>query len=132
MLLAADVLASSRSHLRGVLATRTARPARASSHSRASAGRPTRARRAVRADLNQLARARSCIEHAGVQHDLFPAGGVPFGARDEDVVEQRSATDETRMRARGPSGQIEPVVAVRAHHLGIAIVDLSEELTRSG
>ena len=83
-------------------------------------------------DVDQLTRARPGIEHAGLHHHLFPAGRVPFGPRDEDVVEERPAPHRAGVREMRHARLVEPVIAVRAHHLGVAIVHLGEELERTG
>ena len=66
-----------------------------------------------------------------MQHHLFPAGRVSLRARVEDVVEQRAAADRARVRLVRHAGEIEPVVAVRSHHLGIPVIHFGEELPRS-
>ena len=82
-------------------------------------------------DVDQLTRTRTRIEHAGLQHQLFPSGCMPLGPRIENVVEQRPAADRARMRVVRHPREIEPVIAVRAHHFGVTIIDLGEELARA-
>jgi hypothetical protein len=79
-------------------------------------------------DVDELARAGTRVEHAGVAHHLLPAGRVPLGAHDEDVVEQRAAANGARVRLVRHSRLVEPVIPVRAHDLRVMVIDLVEEL----
>ena len=81
-------------------------------------------------DVDQLARTRPRVEHARVHHPLFPARGVSFSARDEDVVKERALSDGACVREVEHAPLVEPVIAVRAQHLRIGVIDFREELAR--
>src|SRR5438093_3804423 len=82
--------------------------------------------------VDQLPRSWPCVEHAGLQHHLFPSGGVSLRAGVEDVVEERPAADGIGVRLVQHARIVEPVIAVRPHHLGVAVVHLGEELAGPG
>ena len=54
-----------------------------------------------------------------------------LGTAVPEVVQGRDPADRARVRVVGHARQVDPVKPVRAHHDGIAVVDLREELARS-
>ena len=81
--------------------------------------------------IDELPRAGPRVEHARLQHHLFPSGREALGAAVEEVVEQRHTPDRAQVRVVLHAREIEPVVPVRPHDHRVAVVDFCEELARA-